>query len=138
MKYAWIDQHRDRYSVSRLCRVLAVSRSGYCQWRGRGPSRRAQATTGWQSKSVKLLVPQKTKNEMLQEVRLYEQRKRERVDFPYELRTELRRDHLLDHHTPQPNHNLWPLPTGQRSRDTSARPEMALCTLAYQCTPPLY
>lgn len=25
MKYAWIDQHRDRYSVSRLCRVLAVS-----------------------------------------------------------------------------------------------------------------
>ncbi len=43
MKYAWIDQHRDRYSVSRLCRVLGVSRSGYCQWRGRGPSRRAQA-----------------------------------------------------------------------------------------------
>ncbi|WP_088509277.1 IS3 family transposase [Burkholderia ubonensis] len=45
MKYAWIDQHRDRYSVSRLCRVLGVSRSGYCQWRGRGPSRRTQANT---------------------------------------------------------------------------------------------
>ncbi|PXX21239.1 helix-turn-helix protein [Burkholderia pyrrocinia] len=43
MRYAWIDQHRDRYSVSRLCRVLCVSRSGYCQWRGREPSRRAQA-----------------------------------------------------------------------------------------------
>ncbi|WP_126284697.1 IS3 family transposase [Burkholderia stagnalis] len=43
MRYAWIDQHRDRYSVSRLCRVLAVSRSGYCQWRGRAPSSRSQA-----------------------------------------------------------------------------------------------
>ena len=42
MKYAWIDTYRDRYSVSRLCRILDVSRSGYCQWR-RGSSRRAQA-----------------------------------------------------------------------------------------------
>lgn len=29
MKYAWIDTHRDQYSVSRLCRVLGVSCSGY-------------------------------------------------------------------------------------------------------------
>ena len=43
MRYAWIDSHRDQYSVSRLCRVLAVSRSGYCQWRARPPSVRAQA-----------------------------------------------------------------------------------------------
>ncbi|KHK48470.1 integrase [Ralstonia sp. A12] len=43
MRYAWIDTHRDQYSVSRLCRVLAVSRSGYCQWRVRPPSARAQA-----------------------------------------------------------------------------------------------
>lgn len=43
MRYAWIDAHRDQYSVSRLCRVLGVSRSGYCQWRGREPSRRALA-----------------------------------------------------------------------------------------------
>lgn len=43
MRYAWIDAHRDQYSVSRLCRVLAVSRSGYCQWRVRPPSARAQA-----------------------------------------------------------------------------------------------
>lgn len=41
MRYAWIDAHRDQYSVSRLCRVLGVLRSGYCQWRGREPSRRA-------------------------------------------------------------------------------------------------
>lgn len=45
MKYAWIDAHRDQFSVSRLCRVLAVSRSGYCQWRTRPPSRRAEANT---------------------------------------------------------------------------------------------
>ncbi len=43
MKYAWIDNHRDQYPVSRMCRVLAVSRSGYCQWRKREPSARAQA-----------------------------------------------------------------------------------------------
>ncbi len=42
MKYAWIDAHRDQYSVSQLCRVLAISRSGYCQWRARPPSDRAQ------------------------------------------------------------------------------------------------
>lgn len=43
MKYAWIDAHRDEFSVSRLCRQLGVSRTGYCQWRTRPPSLRAQA-----------------------------------------------------------------------------------------------
>jgi len=43
VRYAWIDAHRDRYDVVRLCRVLGVSRSGYCQWRNRTPSVRAQA-----------------------------------------------------------------------------------------------
>ena len=43
MKYAWIENHRDEYTVSRLCRVLLVSRSGYCQWRVRAPSTRALA-----------------------------------------------------------------------------------------------
>jgi hypothetical protein len=38
MKYAGIGEHRDQYTVSRLCRVLQVSRSGYCQWRVRPPS----------------------------------------------------------------------------------------------------
>lgn len=42
-EYAWIDAHRDQFSVNRLCRVLAVSRSGYCQWRTRPPSPRTQA-----------------------------------------------------------------------------------------------
>lgn len=43
MKYAWIDEHRDQYTVSQLCRVLEVSRSGYCQWRVRRPGKRALA-----------------------------------------------------------------------------------------------
>ncbi|KVR99628.1 hypothetical protein WK28_04520 [Burkholderia vietnamiensis] len=34
---------RDQYSVSRLCRVPAVSRRGYCQWRARPPSAKALA-----------------------------------------------------------------------------------------------
>jgi hypothetical protein len=42
VKYAWIDAHRDQYDISRLCRVLQVSRSGYCQWRVRPPSARSQ------------------------------------------------------------------------------------------------
>ena len=43
MRYAWIEQHRDDYAVSRMCRLLAVSRTGYLQWRRRAPSARAQA-----------------------------------------------------------------------------------------------
>lgn len=43
MKYAWIEEHRDRFSVTRMCRQFGVSRSGYCQWRTRAPSNRSMA-----------------------------------------------------------------------------------------------
>jgi putative transposase len=38
MKYAWIQEQRAEFSVSRLCQVLEVSRSGYYEWLGRLPS----------------------------------------------------------------------------------------------------
>lgn len=43
MKYAWIQEQRDQFSVTRMCRQLGVSRTGYCQWRTRPPSDRAAA-----------------------------------------------------------------------------------------------
>ncbi len=41
MKYAWIKEHRDQFSVARMCRRLEVSRTGYCQWKTRPPSHRS-------------------------------------------------------------------------------------------------
>jgi transposase InsO family protein len=38
MKYAWIQAQHAEFSLSRLCRILEVSRSGYYEWLGRLPS----------------------------------------------------------------------------------------------------
>ncbi len=38
MKYAWIIEHRGRYPVARLCRLLQFSRSGYGRSRSRPPN----------------------------------------------------------------------------------------------------
>jgi transposase InsO family protein len=43
VKYAWIEEQSDLYCVTRMCRQLEVSRTGYCQWRTRPPSERAMA-----------------------------------------------------------------------------------------------
>ena len=43
MKYAWIEAKSDLFCVTRMCRQLGVSRTGYCQWRSRPPSDRSIA-----------------------------------------------------------------------------------------------
>ena len=42
MKYAWIEEHRDSYSVTLICQLLGVSRSGVHAARVRGASARAR------------------------------------------------------------------------------------------------
>jgi putative transposase len=49
VKYAWIQQHT-AFSVSRMCRLLEVSRSGYYEWLGRPPSIQADADRQVQAK----------------------------------------------------------------------------------------
>jgi len=44
VKYAWINQHRDLFPVSAMCRALKVSPSGYYQSLKAEPSQRAQRT----------------------------------------------------------------------------------------------
>ena len=49
MKYAWIREHRDSFSVVDMCRVLEVSASGYYDSVDREPSPRAQRAARIQS-----------------------------------------------------------------------------------------
>jgi putative transposase len=43
VKYAWIAAQAGWQPIARLCKVLGVSRSGFLQWRQRGPSERDKA-----------------------------------------------------------------------------------------------
>lgn len=43
MRYAFIDVQREYHAVSRLCRCLAVSRSGYYRWCNAEPNRYVEA-----------------------------------------------------------------------------------------------
>lgn len=46
MKYACIGRYEECFTIVLMCRVLAVSRTGYYAWRARGPSRREQTDVG--------------------------------------------------------------------------------------------
>lgn len=43
MRYAFIREHEGKFHVAAMCRVLSLSRSGYYDWRTRGPSKRTLA-----------------------------------------------------------------------------------------------
>lgn len=41
-RFQFVDEHRTRWSVKRLCAALEVSTQGYYQWKGRAPARAAK------------------------------------------------------------------------------------------------
>jgi putative transposase len=43
VRYQFIDDHRNEYPITLMCRVLAVARSGYYQWRKQPLSTRKMA-----------------------------------------------------------------------------------------------
>ena len=50
MKYAWIQEQHVEFSVTSLCRILEVSRSGYYEWLRRPPCAQAAAEHALQDK----------------------------------------------------------------------------------------
>lgn len=43
MKYAWIKEHHDEFSINSMCRFMGVSKSAYYEWQQRKPTPREQS-----------------------------------------------------------------------------------------------
>jgi putative transposase len=56
VKYAWIQKQHAEFPVSRLCRILEVSRSGYYAWRGRSLRTHADVDQQLQEKVQRYFV----------------------------------------------------------------------------------
>ena len=54
MKYAFIKQHKDEYSIILMCQVFCVSRSGYYEWLNRKPSLRELKNNALDSKIISI------------------------------------------------------------------------------------
>lgn len=54
MRYVFIEEHRTAWPIAIQCRVLAVSRSGYYEWRRRPMSERAKRRASLTAKIRKI------------------------------------------------------------------------------------
>ncbi len=62
MKYAFIEKHRPEFSVRAMCRVMAISPSGYYDWRGRPPSPRQQRQSARDEQVAEAFAKAKARN----------------------------------------------------------------------------
>jgi putative transposase len=53
-KYEFVERLKANYSITRLCRVLGISPSGYWAWRRRAPARRTEANAHLQERIVRI------------------------------------------------------------------------------------
>ena len=77
MKYKWIDEHKERFPVKDLCRVLSVSSSGYYRRLRRPPAQRdirravlATAVKASHARSHEIYGYRKVHEDLIQEMKL--------------------------------------------------------------------
>ena len=61
MRFRFIDEHRDEFPITLMCKVLEVSSSGYYAWRKRPPSKREMANQALYEK-IKAVHEESDKN----------------------------------------------------------------------------